>query len=190
MTSKPLYIHIGCDFKAPPEWTNYEASPFVFLERLPIIGPFFVRKQYGKFPSHVKYGDIVKGLNKIEADSCDGIYCSHVLEHLSLNEFRKALINLNNYLKPGGTFRLIVPDLEWAARSYIKRLDSGDFSASLDFCGDYTYFGSIERDKGIKGILRNAFGTSKHYWMWDQHSMKSELLKAGFKNVLRASIIK
>lgn len=183
MEENNIYLHIGSDFKAPKEWINYEASPFIYLERIPFLGFLFIRKQFERFPLHIKYGDIVTGLKDVKHDSCSGIYCSHVLEHLSLVDFRKAINNIHSYLKPNGIFRLVVPDLEWAARSYIQRLENGDFSASLDFCGEYTFFGSIEREKGIKGILKSTFGTSKHYWMWDKYSMKHELIEAGFTNI-------
>jgi ubiquinone/menaquinone biosynthesis C-methylase UbiE len=65
---------------------------------------------------HVRYGDIVKGL-PVQGDSGDGLFCSRVLEHLSLVDCSAALHNSFRYLKPGGIFRIIVPDLDY----YIER---------------------------------------------------------------------
>lgn len=55
------------------------------------------------------YGDIVRGL-PIEEKCAQGIYCSHVLEHIDRKSFEIALQNTLTLLKPGGTFRLVVPD--------------------------------------------------------------------------------
>lgn len=46
----------------------------------------------------------MKGLPNIKKESCDAIYCSHVLEHLCLVDFRIALLNTFNILKIGGVF--------------------------------------------------------------------------------------
>ncbi|MCP1384370.1 class I SAM-dependent methyltransferase [Runella salmonicolor] len=187
MKDKNLYLHVGCHFTAPKEWINIEASPFLYLQKIPFLGKLFINENVGLYPQNVKYGDIVKGVKFIEQDSCKGIYCSHVLEHLPLQDFRKGLKNLNNYLQPNGLFRLIVPDLEWAAKNYLLRLKEGDNQASLDFCDNYTYFGTVALDKSIKGTLKNIFGTSKHHWMWDFYSLSEELKSAGFKNIRRCS---
>jgi len=50
-------------------------------------------------------------------ESCRGVYASHVLEHLALDEFHRAIENTMRILEKGGVFRLVVPDLEWAART-------------------------------------------------------------------------
>jgi len=131
------------------------------------------------------YGNIVKGL-PLRANSCDGLYCSHVLEHVSLQDFRRALVNSHRILKKGGVFRLVVPDLEWAARSYINQLESGDRLSSLAFM-KVTLLGIKQKPKGLQGLLRSVFGNSHHLWMWDYHSLSHELEKAGFKSIRRCS---
>lgn len=85
----PLYVQYSCAWCAPAGWTNFDASPTLRFERLPIIGNLYTKNE-NRFPENVEYGDIVKGL-PVPDDSCKGIYCSHVLEHLSLSDFRVAL---------------------------------------------------------------------------------------------------
>ena len=65
--------------------------------------------------------------------SASAIYCSHVLEHMSLDEFRTTLRNVFSYLRPGGTFRLVLPDIEQLAKSYLADPDAG---ASVRFMQD------------------------------------------------------
>jgi predicted SAM-dependent methyltransferase len=137
------------------------------------------------FPENVRYGDIVNGL-PLGNDSCDALYCSHVLEHLSLHDFRIALKNSYRILRPGGLFRCVVPDLEYLARNYLDSLNVKPDTASIDFIGRGTLLGTERRVRSMKTAVVAALGNSRHLWMWDHESLASELRHAGFKNVRRA----
>ncbi len=178
---KKKYVQYGCGLSAPKEWTNFDVSPTLKIQKTPFIGALLKRKLKVSFPSNVLYGDIIKGL-PIEADSCDGLYCSHTLEHLSLNDFRKALTNSYSLLKKGGIFRCIVPDIEYLARHYITELDSGNKIASLSFI-EGTLMGIKERPRRLKNFISSFFGNSHHLWMWDKQSLSEELKKVGFKEI-------
>ena len=93
-------------------------SPTLRFERIPLIGKIYTKNK-ARFPDNVEYGDIVKGL-PVGAGSCEAVYCSHVLEHLSLEDFRYALKNTFELLGSGGIFRLVVPDLEYSITRYIE----------------------------------------------------------------------
>ncbi len=175
------YVQYGCGLSAPKEWINFDVSPTLKIQKTPVIGALLKQRLSVSFPSNVLYGDIVKGL-PIEANSCDGLYCSHTLEHLSLNDFRKALVNSYSLLKTGGIFRCIVPDIEFLARRYINDLDRGNLTASINFI-DGTLMGFKERPRGIKNFMISFFGNSHHLWMWDKHSLSEELEKVGFKEI-------
>ncbi|MFM1843768.1 MAG: hypothetical protein RLZZ490_2511, partial [Cyanobacteriota bacterium] len=116
--SSITYVQYGCGFSAPHNWRNFDGSPTLYFERLPIIGNLYTKNKC-RFPDNVEYGDIVKGL-PISPESCDGIYCSHILEHLSLHDFRTALKNTKKVLKPDSFFRLVLPDLEYSIRLYTE----------------------------------------------------------------------
>jgi len=92
------FVQYGCGFSVAEGWRNFDASPTLRLERLPVVGRFVVGNM-ARFPDIVEYGDICKGL-PVAANSCEAIYCSHVLEHLSLEDFRLALQNTYEHLKP------------------------------------------------------------------------------------------
>src|SRR5258708_27736942 len=113
------YVQFGCGLCAPEGWLNFDKSPSLRLQRIPIFGRTF-RKYTPPFPRNVRHGDIVKGL-PIPENSCTAIFCSHVLEHLALSDFEIALRHTFSYLRQGGTFRLIVPDLGQLAHSYGSR---------------------------------------------------------------------
>ena len=112
------YVQFGCGACAPATWTNFDASPTLRLQRIPLLGAVLTRGG-PRFPRGARYGDIVRGL-PVEPGSCRAVYCSHVLEHLSLEDFRTALRNTFSCLRPGGIFRLVVPDFERLAREYLR----------------------------------------------------------------------
>lgn len=85
------YVQYGCGWSAPKKWRNFDASPTLRFERTPIIGKLYTRNN-SRFPENIEFGDIVSGL-PIPNNSCKGVYCSHILEHLSLEDFRLALKN-------------------------------------------------------------------------------------------------
>ncbi|MCG6134893.1 MAG: methyltransferase [Nostoc sp. LLA-1] len=184
-----MYVQYGCGMSAPKEWMNFDVSPNLVLERLPILGLFYVGKKATyeglvrkRFPENVHYGDIVKGL-PVHSDSCSGVYAAHVLEHLSLYDFKTALKNTFSILKKDGVFRFIVPDLEVLVHQYIE---SQDPISAIKFI-EATLMGTITKDKGLKSLIKAVLGNSNHLWMWDFNSLKYELETVGFVNVRKAT---
>lgn len=177
-----LYVQYGCGFSSPAGWLNYDASPTLRFERLPLIGRLYT-KNAARFPADVKYGDIIRGL-PLTPGSCAGIYASHVLEHLSLNDFRIALNNTYRLLHSGGIFRLVVPDLQCLASRY---LESSDASAAENFLRE-TSLGIEGRPRGLKGLVQMLLGNSCHLWMWDFKGLQKELVTTGFVSVRRCEL--
>lgn len=176
------YIQYGCGTSCPPGWLNFDASPTLRLQQLPVIGKAFRRGEV-VFPEEVRYGDIIKGL-PVADGSADGVYASHVLEHLSRTDFWVALHNTWRLLKSNGIFRLVVPDLEQRARKYVVKLDAGNVEAS-SWLMQTTSLGADSRKRGFTALARAMFGNSAHLWMWDEKSMAGALEKVGFVDIRR-----
>ena len=176
------YVQYGCGLCAPETWLNFDGSPTLRFERLPLVGRLYTRNAH-RFPNNVQYGNIVKGL-PIPKGVSKGIYCSHVLEHLSLDEFRRALQNTYSYLRSGGIFRLVVPDLEHLARIY---LEDNNAEAAIRFM-EFSCLGTKMRAKTLPGIISNWLGNSTHLWMWDEKSITHELQRQGFVRIRRATV--
>ncbi len=186
---KGLYVQYGCGLSAPVEWINFDTSPTLRIQKTPLLGSLLKNQLYCIFPANVRIGDIIKGL-PVPDNSCAGLYCSHTLEHLSLNDFRTALKNSYAILQPGGLFRCVVPDLETYARQYVAELESGDTQASHRFLspwGERAMLGVESRPRGVKGFLGAMLGNSHHLWMWDHQSLADELTRAGFTNLRRCA---
>jgi hypothetical protein len=87
-------------------------------------------------------------------------------------------------LAPGGTFRLIVPDLEERAKRYVERAATGTPDAAGRFL-DSSGLGQEHRPRTPLQHIRQMMGGSKHLWMWDEYSMADELRKVNFVNIRR-----
>lgn len=183
LTQKAEYVQFGSGLCAPSQWLNFDSSLALRLQKLPVVGKLVPSGPFGRFPRNVKYGDIVKGL-PIPDNSVELLYCSHVLEHLTLEELRHSLENCYRYLKPDGIFRLVVPDLEFMAQQYVK---STSPEAALEFMR-VTWLGKERRQRSLASFFQEWISGSQHLWMWDYKSLSVELKKVGFKDIRRAYI--
>lgn len=187
MEGGKLYVQYGSGpFSAPAGWKNFDASPTLRLQQLPLIGSLLKKRMHVSFHPDVLQGDILSGLPGIRENSCDGVYCSHVLEHLSYEDCLTAIRNTYAMLKPGGRFRCVLPDLEAAARKYLGNLHVEDREANVKFMED-TLLGRLRRQRGIRHLVQSAFGNKEHLYMWDHISLAHQLQKAGFRQVRRCA---
>lgn len=142
-----------------------------------------VKKGFPPYPKNIQYGDIIKGL-PIEPQSADVVYCSHVLEHMTLDEFRLAIRNVFTYLRPGGTFRLVLPDLEQLIHAYLNDTSPGACSRFMQA----SYLGEQTLSRGLRAMPAALFGRARHLWMWDFKGISEQLAAAGFTDIRRAQI--
>ncbi len=175
-----LYIQYGCGQSAPESWLNFDASPTLMFERIPLLGRIYTRNAV-RFPENVLHGDIVKGL-PISPGAAAGVYCSHVLEHLAYKDLQIALRNTHELLLAEGVFRMVLPDLEDLAQKYLQ---STAVDRACTFMRD-SYLGRDTRPRSLFAFVREFLGNSHHLWMWDFDSMAAELSDAGFTHIRRA----
>lgn len=175
------YVQYGCGLSVARGWRNFDGSPRLRIEKVPVVGRVLTRNRR-LFPDEVEFGDIVSGL-PVEAASCKGLYCSHVLEHLCLKDCQQALRNSWALLQPGGIFRLVIPDLKASIQHY---LDNPSPQASSDFMRE-TSLGLETRPRNLAGLLSSWLGNSPHLWMWDARGMEQALADAGFVEIRQAT---
>lgn len=166
----------------PIEWDNYDSSPTLKFQKIPMVGRVYCKNRT-RFPDNLRVGDIVKGLD-VPSGSAEAVYCSHTLEHLSLQELRKCLANVYDMTASGGIFRMVLPDLEY----YIKRFEADTTPEACSRFMRDTYLGEESPWSGMVGFLTYTFGTSKHRWMWDYKGLACELAGAGFTDIRRAQM--
>lgn len=189
MKEKKIYVQFGAGNEAVPGWINFDSSPTLIIQKTPIIGRILRSKLNCLFDEAILYGDVVRGL-PLQPNVVDGLFCSHVLEHLPYEDFNTALKNCIRYLKPGGVFRIIVPDLRFYIDKYIvcmnqmgSRNDVTEMPA-FNFMKN-THLENIKSRSTLSRRIYEAFSNSKHQWMWYFESLSMALKKHGFIEIIR-----
>lgn len=100
--SSPEYFNLGCGGRFHPTWTNLD-----FVAGAPGVLAHDLRRGI-PFPDEI--GQMV--------------YHSHVLEHFTPSDGNNFIRECFRVLKTGGILRVVVPDLECIARSYLAELDA------------------------------------------------------------------
>jgi hypothetical protein len=177
-----IRVQYGAGRTAAAGWSNYDASPTLWLERLPLLGRL-VNVNRRRFPREITFGNIVSGL-PVAPGSVQAAYASHVLEHLSYEDFWRALHNTFDMLAPGGVFRLIVPDLKARAERYVAGVAGGDPEAATRFLRQ-TLLGRERRPRTLPQMIRAMLSNAEHLWMWDEPAMTGALTRVGFVDVRR-----
>lgn len=98
--SQGKLLNIGCGGVFHPTWVNVDVAP----------ADGSVRRVSASKPLPFADG------------SFDAVYASHVLEHIAPEDSRAFVIECMRVLRTGGVLRLVVPDLEEIARTYLERL--------------------------------------------------------------------
>jgi len=169
-------LNIGCGLTITKSGINIDSSLSLTLSRIPIINKLI--KNLPCFPKEVNYGDIVKGL-KYDNNSFDVIYCSHMLEHLTRDDFIIALYEIKRLLKSNGAFRFVIPDIKFILNKYT---DSENISDFLNESG----LGYMQSKVGFINSVKYLLTNSKHEWLWSYTELESILLEMGFTRVRRA----
>src|ERR1700674_864814 len=94
-------LNLGCGERFHSDWVNLDLHPFSHN-----VHPWDLQKDL-PFPD----------------DSFEVVYHSHVLEHFSKADGLRLLERCRRVLRPDGTIRVAVPDLERIARLYLEALD-------------------------------------------------------------------
>jgi predicted SAM-dependent methyltransferase len=95
-------LNIGCGATFHPDWINLDSAP---------VSP------------KVRAHDIATGLPFADGHF-QAVYASHVLEHLDPEAGMRLLRECLRVLRPGGIVRIVVPDLEAIARTYLESLEA------------------------------------------------------------------
>lgn len=173
------FIHVGCHFTVGRSWENFDASPTLRFERIPLIGRLYTKNDR-RFPDEVRYGNIVSG-PLCPPGTADAVFASHMVEHASLADFRTLVGNIRTMLRDGGCFRLVTPDLAVMIDRYVR---SSDPERAHSFMRE-TYMALEETNVRTLSRIRRALGFSQHFWLYDEQSMRVELERAGFRDIRR-----
>lgn len=179
-----VYIQFGGHTDSPEGWINYEHSPFLRMAKIPLVGPALNKFSRFDFSGDVRAGNIITGL-PVESGSAAGVFCSHVIEHLTYHDSKIAFQNTYEYLAPDGIFRFVLPDLESRCKYYLDHHDS--LPEPAKWLMKSTLMGRQDpRKTSFPSVLKKMLSNSSHMWMWDEKSLRRVLSEIGFRDIRRA----
>jgi predicted SAM-dependent methyltransferase len=121
--------------------------------------------------------DLVSGLEKLKlnSDSVDVIYASHVFEHIPRARTTAVLKEWRRVLKPEGRLFVCVPDVEALFKIYLENLpcyDTDEGHELVELACGVAYGGQVDR-------------YDFHYYGYSFVTLKALLESVGFKSVVR-----
>ncbi len=162
-------LNLGCFDQSVDGWVNTDITPHIFVAKVP--GAALLLRRLGRMTAeryeqhergvfdHVKYLNLGRRFPFAD-DSVDNAFSAHVFEHLYRDHAVSCAREICRVLKPGGVFRVSVPDLDLAVSAYDTR--------KPEVLLDLIYESSQPDDK------------NRHHWMYNEHSMGRLLREAGF----------
>jgi SAM-dependent methyltransferase len=188
----PVRLNLGSGAHCPPGWVHVDNSLGALLGRHPrVVGA--LRRVLGSrasvLPAQAWSGNcrrmnLARGLALPDA-SADHAYSSHFLEHLTRDEARRLLADCRRVLRPGGTLRLLVPDLVSIVERYeASRRDDPAGAAKVfhDATGFFDYPFPAEPWRWPLWVIRRRHN---HSFLWDEASLRADMTAAGFTGVRR-----
>ncbi len=125
---------------------------------------------------NIRYGSATK--LPFKDHTMDVVYSSHTIEHLYEEDFVKFMREAERVLRPGGTFRLAIPDLDICVKKYAVSKDGDALCTTI-------HMGSRHKPTLAEKLSFLMFGDRKHKWMYNGESMKKFIeTHSNFKAVI------
>ncbi|MGA2807292.1 MAG: methyltransferase domain-containing protein [Terracidiphilus sp.] len=200
-------LNLGCGLKtsSSPDVLNVDWNIYLRFKRNPLLRAFArwvfrgERLRYFRgLPDNILVHDLSKGI-PFPNDSIDVVYHSHILEHLDRDVAPRFLLEIRRVLKQDGLLRIVVPDLEEAARLYLAHVAACERDATEAARHDTVIGAMIEqmvrRESGhtrlqrpLQRFLENkVLGDARrrgetHQWMYDRFNLSALLTQLGYRN--------
>ena len=176
----PVRVNLGCGLAVAPGWVNVDGSLNAWVASMPAFAHKFAYRftgsaRYYKRDAYLNllqsgawiHHDLKYGI-PLRDSSADFVYSSHFLEHLIREDATHLLRESFRVLKPGGTLRVVVPDLAYAVSLYTQGRKDDMLTQYFFVEDDDSYF-------------------ARHKYMYDFESLAVQLEQIGFKQIQRQS---
>ena len=197
--TRPDRLHLGCGDTTPASWLNVDGSWTLRLAKHPTL--FRALGAVRLLPRHVRgrtynrdvfVHDLRKPLPFAD-NSFSAVYSSHTLEHMHLSETQQLLRECHRILRPGGSARMVVPDLESLVQEYLGQRRIPGFEGHFE---PHTPADRMMRNLLMRpwtpvpaGLLYRTYSAMtdlhSHKWMFDAQSLSYHMQEAGFTGVRR-----
>lgn len=201
-------LNLGSSARVAPGWNNVDSSWLLRLARRPRLSAALHRvgivsdfryERLRRLDRDVVSWDLRRGI-PFPDSTFDVVYHSHVLEHIDRDAAGGFLLECRRVLKPAGVLRVVVPDLEELARTYLGVMNAPpgqprleEHAAAVDAILDQIVRRvprlRAERPPHVR-LLESVFvgDTARsgelHRWMYDRLSLPQILADSGFDEIL------
>lgn len=182
-------VNIGCGPLGHPDWINFDYGILAFLHRYSWIeGIIFHLNLWPgsqksitydvQWPKNLRLRNCSKPL-PFQKNSVDYIFSSHFFEHVKKYEVIRVLKSCYNCLKPGGTIRISIPDLDFIVKQYQQ---GSNRIERVDLINDHVYaLGEQSINQPNLYEKFKSFFMRGHQWMYNFEYFKEMLIAAGFQ---------
>ncbi|MFZ2957920.1 MAG: methyltransferase domain-containing protein [Candidatus Ozemobacteraceae bacterium] len=142
---------------------------------------FSIRKRGVDYAADLRYPLL------IDEAVIDGIFCEHTMEHLTYAQVDQLMGECFRILKPGGTLRIIVPDVSTFAENYVQN------NQTWFDKWEYLMFTTSPDEERSKRKLVSKMGAISfvtqeylHVSCWDYETMQYYLSKNKFVHIAKS----
>lgn len=193
---RPVMLNLGAGLGQDEAWINYDRSRVARVAHNRVARALVAaaarlglasKGEILDWPKSTRTADLTKGIPHGDG-TVDAVYSSHMLEHVTRDQAEFVLRECHRVLRPGGTLRVVVPDLRLLARKYLDgdRAFFGDHDGPLaDAFVRSLYLRSVPKGRLPERLARRVLRTDEggHQWMYDGESMSRLIARAGFRDV-------
>jgi predicted SAM-dependent methyltransferase len=168
-----LQVHLGCGDDIRPGWVNIDMKKKSW-SRTDVVS--------GRDTLVIAY-DLRAGLPLAPA-SCDVIYSSHFFEHLEYREGLKLMRDCHRALRPGGVFRLALPNFRGLFEAYLR--NDRQYTELIDI---FTVSPDLERgtETFVDHVNYGVYQNGEHRCIYDEDKVDIILRHIGFTSVSSSS---
>ncbi len=183
----PILLNLGCGELVGSHWINIDSSPNVLLDNSPRLKGWFRKllpasSRADKFRT-ARHLDLRKKKWPFATASVDGIYGSHVFEHLTREDGAHVLQECFRVLKPGGRVRLLMPCLEDLVEQYRELKKKKDPLAATEFAQRTLVLPDLPAGPWWYRLYFQFYDKNRHRMFYDRASLKHYLEQHGFARV-------
>lgn len=158
---------------------DFDKTPYLNLGCGRFPHPKFVNLDFDWFSGVNLCWDISGGLPFPNA-RLSGVFSEHCLEHVSLELAERTFREIKRVLKPGGVFRLVLPDAE----KYLDLYQKAKQGECVQFPYGQYLDPQVEKPTPMM-MVNHVFRSYGHQYAYDEETLTHLLKRAGFTEVSR-----
>lgn len=157
-------LHIGCGYHPIDGWLNSDYRPI---------------------PKDILRLDATKTF-PIKNNEFDYIFSEHMIEHISYPQGSSMLQECFRVLRKNGTIRVSTPNLRFLIDLYGS--DKTDIQKEYIKYSIDNYIGESTEHCNEVFVINNFFRDWGHQFIYDEQTLRTALLKAGFSNIVKCDL--